>query len=164
MSETHALKNNKGSALITAMIVSLVIAVLCLAMLGVSYSAFISADADAALIPEREYAYSVLDTVGKELKEGAESGLAGYVNRAFMGGWKSSEDEAMLFEMQGAEKSGLTVKIKLFWEDKEQGRILNVNVMVYSDDEQVFSLSEMYEPLDEQSGKWGVYDRQKEKT
>ncbi|MCR5205474.1 MAG: InlB B-repeat-containing protein [Lachnospiraceae bacterium] len=59
--------NNKGSAIITALVVSTVLLVLCLSLLLVASSLFSATVSKEADFPDREYIYSVAEEVEKEL-------------------------------------------------------------------------------------------------
>ncbi len=59
--------NNKGSAIITALVVSAVLLVLCLSLLLVAFSLFTSSVSNTTDFSDREYIYSVVEEVEREL-------------------------------------------------------------------------------------------------
>ena len=70
--------NNRGSAIITAMVVTTVLMVLCLSLLSVAYSLFLSQKGNTSDMPERELLYSAVETFeGELLNTGAVSSSSG---------------------------------------------------------------------------------------
>ena len=59
--------NNRGSAIITAMVVTTVLMVLCLSLLSVAYSLFLSQKGNTSDMPERELLYSAVEAFEGEL-------------------------------------------------------------------------------------------------
>ncbi|MBR4778124.1 MAG: hypothetical protein IK007_11015, partial [Lachnospiraceae bacterium] len=53
--------NNEGSAIITALVVSTVLMVLCLSLLAIAYSLFLSQKNSSSDLPEREMLYSAVE-------------------------------------------------------------------------------------------------------
>ena len=59
--------DNRGSAIITGLVVSTVLMVLCLSLLLVSYSLFISSSKESSELANREYLYSAAEVFEKEI-------------------------------------------------------------------------------------------------
>lgn len=59
--------NNSGSAMITGVVVTTVLMVLCLSLLAIAYSLFLSSKNNTSDIPERERLYSAAEVFEKEL-------------------------------------------------------------------------------------------------
>ncbi len=60
--------NDKGSAIITALVVSTVVMVLCLSLLAISYSLFLSQKANTSDISNKEMFYSAIELFEQELQ------------------------------------------------------------------------------------------------
>ena len=60
--------NNKGSAIITALVVSTVVMILCLSLLAVAYSLFLSQKANTSNMSNKEMLYSAIELFEKELE------------------------------------------------------------------------------------------------
>ncbi len=59
--------NNEGSAIITALVVGTVLMVLCLSVLAIAYSLFLSQKANTSDMPKRELLYSAVEAIEEEL-------------------------------------------------------------------------------------------------
>lgn len=154
------LKDTRGSAIITAVVIGMIVLMLCLSALLVSYTLFQTANESDYELPVRELAYSAMDEIDRELCEGGSElnektdSLVYYIRKNLNNKtWEEGSDKYFRLKKSG----GYEVRLTLSYADNNGVLILKVTVNVYEEDDKLFELERSY--TQEQDWRWQHYEQ-----